>query len=413
MAIMNIAGEAFNVLVEGDETKPVLMISNPLGMTLRVWDGVMPALLEHFRVVRTDARGHGASVADEGPYSIERLGRDAVAILDTLGIETAHWLGLSKGGAVGMWVLAYAPERITRAVLANTAARIAGPDVWNERIRFAREAGMDAVAEAAAERWFTRGFRDTRPEEVEAVLAMVRATPLQGYVATCAALRDMDLREAIRSVRAPVLVIVGRHDPSTPPEAGASVASSIAGAKLVTLETSHMSCIEDPVGFSEAVIGFLTASERAEAAAPPRRRAAGRKAPQRAPTVRKGAARKAVVAKAVVPKAAAKKVPAPKAATEKAPTKAAAVKKAPAKKSTAKTSALGAATAKLVPAKKVAAKKAAAKQAPSKPASAKKAITETPAAKKIAAKKPSTKAATGKSAVKKAPAKKPGGRKKT
>jgi 3-oxoadipate enol-lactonase len=264
MAIMIVAGEAFNVLVEGDETKPALIVSDPLATNLHLWDHNIPALLEHFRIVRYDSRGHGESVADKGPYSIEKLGRDALSILDALGIEKAHWLGLSKGGMVGLWILAHAPGRIKRAVLANTAAQVPGPDLWNSRIRAARATGMEAMAGTIAERWFTKGFRDSQAAEVERVLAMVRATPLDGYIATCAALRDMDLREAIRKIEVPVLVIVGRHDPSTPPEKGAAIASAIPGARLVTLEASHMSVVEDPENFSRAVIDFLTAAEPAE-----------------------------------------------------------------------------------------------------------------------------------------------------
>jgi 3-oxoadipate enol-lactonase len=264
MAILKVAGDAFNVLVEGDETKPTLLVSNPLGTNLHLWDRQMPALLEHFRVVRTDSRGHGESVADAGPYSIEGLGRDALAILDALGIEKAHWLGLSKGGMVGLWVLVHAPGRIGRAVLANTAARVPGPDLWNSRIRSARATGMDAIAEAVAERWFTKDFRKSHVEEVERVLSMVRATPLQGYLATCSALRDMDLREAIRGVAVPVLVITGCHDLSTPPEMGALIASSIAGAKLVTLEASHISNVEASADFTTAVVDFLAGAEPGE-----------------------------------------------------------------------------------------------------------------------------------------------------
>jgi 3-oxoadipate enol-lactonase len=260
MAIRPIGGGDFNIVVEGGATKPPLVISNPLATNLRIWDRQMPALLEHFLVIRYDSRGHGESVVDAGPYSIDRLGHDALAILDQLGIEHAHWLGLSKGGMVGAWILSHAPQRIRRAVLANTAAKVVGPEVWNQRIRSARASGMDFVAATIAERWFTRNFQESQANEVERVLAMVRATPLQGYLATCAALRDMDLREAIRRIKAPVLVITGRHDPSTPPDRGAFIAAAIEGAKLETLESSHMSNIEVAADFTRAAVDFLTAA---------------------------------------------------------------------------------------------------------------------------------------------------------
>jgi 3-oxoadipate enol-lactonase len=324
-----IAGETFNVLIEGDENKEGLMLSNPMGTNLHLWDPQIPALAEHFRVVRYDSRGHGASVANQGPYSVEGLGRDALAIMDALGIERVHWLGLSMGSVVGLWLLVHARERIGRAVLASTAAQIPGPDLWNNRIQSARDTGMNGVAMAAAERWFTKTFRDAHPEKVEAVMAMVRTTPLHGYLAACAAGRDMDQREAIRSIRNKVLVIAGRHDPSTPPGMGALVASSIEGAKFVTLEASHMSNIEDEANFTKAVVDFLTAPETTATRPSPRPRAPAKKASaKKAPATKKAPARKTAAKKAPAKKASVKKTP-PKKLKTKAPTKKAAAKNKP------------------------------------------------------------------------------------
>jgi 3-oxoadipate enol-lactonase len=330
---LTIAGETFNVLVEGDETKDILMLSNPMATNLHLWDPQIPALAEHFRILRYDSRGHGASVANQGPYSVEGLGRDALAIMDALGIERVHWLGLSMGSIVGLWLLVHARERIGRAVLAGTAAQISGPDLWNNRIQLARDTGMNGVAVAAAERWFTKTFRDAKPEKVEAVMEMVRATPLHGYLAALAAIRDMDQREAIRSIRNKVLVIAGRHDLSTPPGLGALVASSIEGASFVTLEASHLSNIEDEANFTKAAVDFLTASETIAARPPPRRRApakktAAKKVPATTAAAREAAAKKAPVKKASAKDAPPKKTP-PRTATRTSTKKAAARKNQP------------------------------------------------------------------------------------
>ncbi len=236
MTAVMVGGEEFHILVEGSERRPLLMLSNPLGTNLHFWDPQVPALLEHFRLVRYDSRGHGKTLAGHGHYAFDQLGHDALAIADALGIARFHWLGLSIGSMVGLWLLVHARSRLGRAVLAGTAAQIPGPDLWNSRIQSARDFGMESVATAAAERWFTKRFRETEPAKVERVLAMVRATEVQGYTAACGALRDMDLREAIRGITNEVLVIAGRHDLSTPPGMGALAASSIEGAKLVTLE---------------------------------------------------------------------------------------------------------------------------------------------------------------------------------
>jgi len=152
-----------------------------------------------------------------GTLFVEGLGRDALAIINALSIEKVHWLGLSMGSIVGLWLLIHARERIGRAVLANTAAQIPGPDLWNSRIQSARQTGMDGVAAAAAERWFTRLFATPNPEKVEARLGDGPDHAAKRLFAACAAGRDMDQREAIRSIGNKVLVIAGRHDLSTPP----------------------------------------------------------------------------------------------------------------------------------------------------------------------------------------------------
>ncbi len=174
---MMINGEAFNVLVEGDEGAPALMLAHSLGTNLHVFDKLMPGLLRHFRVVRYDGRGHGSSVVTPGPYSVAQLGHDALGIMDALGLEKVDWLGLSKGGAVGLWLLSHAPERIGRAVLANVAAHFGSPDMWNERIRTVHEKGIESLAPSVLENWFTKSFREHHPEEVERIWEMLAVYP--------------------------------------------------------------------------------------------------------------------------------------------------------------------------------------------------------------------------------------------
>ena len=352
MAQVRIGDETFNVVVEGPDDAPVLMVSNSLGANLSMWDRQAPELAKHFRVVRYDSRGHGQSAAPEGPYSLEQLGRDALAIMDWLGVDKAHWLGLSKGGAVGQWLLVNAPERIERAVLANTGSKFGDPDTWNERMRQLREGGLESMADAIIDRWFTRDFQDKEPETVSAIRQAIVDTPAEGYAACMSALRDVDLREAIRGVKAPVLVIVGDQDPGTPPALGQAIAESIPGAKLVTLNAAHLSNIEDAEAFTDAVLRFLTQPIAAPQSFPRRRPA-------------RKTAKKPV---RPAPRAAVQKA-APKKATKKAAKKA--TKKAVAKKAVKK--------AAKKTGKKAVAKKAAVRTAPKK--SARKA-TKTPVAKK-------------------------------
>ncbi|WP_210200247.1 3-oxoadipate enol-lactonase [Methylocella silvestris] len=335
MSKINVAGEPFNIRLDGKADAPVLILAHQLGGALAVWDRLAPALSAHFRVLRYDSRGHGASVANPGPYSIAALARDAIGLLDALKIEKAHWIGLSMGAIVGQAVMLLAPARIGRAILANTAAQLGTPDLWNARIGAVRAGGGAGMAGATEERWFTPAFRQAEPAAVQAVMDDFRATPIEGYASACGALRDADLREAVRSIRHETLVIVGARDPSAPPALAAYVASVIEGARLVTLETSHISPVEDAEGFLEAALEFLTAPEHDARAG----LAAGRTAPRRKSLQRlltgRAPAKKAPGKKAVAKKAPAKKALAKKSAAKKtAPKKSAANKTASAKKGT-------------------------------------------------------------------------------
>jgi 3-oxoadipate enol-lactonase len=189
---------------------------------------------------------------------MERLGSDAVGVLDALGIEKAHWCGLSLGGMVGMWMLTHAPERIGKAVLANTAAHMGPVELWDGRMRTAEKGGMQALVEPTIERWFPEHFRKAAPATMDRMRAMILGTPVEGYRGCCAAIRDMDQRESIRSIAAPVLVIIGSRDPATKPADGELIASSIRGAQVLTLDAAHISNVEQPAAFTAAVASFLS-----------------------------------------------------------------------------------------------------------------------------------------------------------
>jgi 3-oxoadipate enol-lactonase len=257
MSKLEVGADIFNVIVDGASDAPAIMLAHALGCDHRMWCGQMPALVDRCRVIRYDVRGHGASASGKGPYSLDQLGGDALAILDALNVERAHWLGLSMGGVIGQWLLIHAPDRIDRAILANTAAYLGPASAWDARIQAVREGGVGAVAPSVIERWFTKDFREREPEIVRRIFEILRFSPAEGYVGCAAALRDMDLREEIKKVRAPALVIAGRHDPSTPPELGAQIAQSIRGARFVTLEAAHLSNIEAAERFNQAVTEFL------------------------------------------------------------------------------------------------------------------------------------------------------------
>lgn len=245
--------------VSGTPGKPWLMLSNSLGTRLEMWDGQVDALAGEYRILRYDSRGHGRSDAPGGAYDIDRLGRDALALLDALGIGTTHFCGLSMGGMVGMWLGANAPDRIERLVLCNTGALLGPPELWEQRIETVTVSGMAELTDAVIERWFTPEFRAAHPEKIAPVRQMLLDTPAAGYAGCCAAIRDMDQREAVRSITVPTLVIGGTRDPATPASMAEELASSIPDAQLSLLDAAHLSNIEPEQSFNDTISTFLRA----------------------------------------------------------------------------------------------------------------------------------------------------------
>jgi len=254
---VSVQHERFNCRLDGRADAPVVVLSNSLGTNLAMWDEQLPALTQRFRVLRYDQRGHGASSVTPGPYTIAQLGRDVLGLLEALKIQRVHFCGLSMGGMTGMWLAVNAADRIDRLVLANTTPKIGTPEVYDARIETVRKGGLAVVADVVIERWFTKNFRARAPEAVARIRAMLMATPAEGYMAACGAIRDMDQREAIRSIRNPTLVISGTHDVATPPADGRRIAESIAGARYTELDASHISNIEANERFTAELTAFL------------------------------------------------------------------------------------------------------------------------------------------------------------
>ena len=243
--------------MSGDD-RPVLVLSNSLGTNLSMWDPQMPQLEQHFRILRYDTRGHGRSSVAPGDYTIEQMGRDVLGLLDALRLERVYFCGLSMGGMIGIWLGIYAADRLHRLVLCNTAARIGTREMWNARIAALRRDGMRSVASAVIERWFTPEFRAASPKKVAHAQQMLENSPAEGYAASCAAIRDMDQCDSVGRIAAPTLVIRGAKDPVTPAADAQFLVNQIRGAASVELNAAHLSNVEQPEAFTEAVISFLS-----------------------------------------------------------------------------------------------------------------------------------------------------------
>jgi 3-oxoadipate enol-lactonase len=252
---------------DGSEAKPVLMLSNSIATTLHMWDGQIEALSRHFRVLRYDLRGHGASSVPAGAYSLDRLGRDVVELLDALGIERVHFLGLSLGGLVGQWLGIHAPERIDRLILSNTFSQLGPASEFDARIAMTLQAeDMAGLAEMFLANWFPAQMLEANPPVIGQFRSMLLTIDRHGLAGAFAAVRDADLRRTVALIERPTLVIAGRDDKVTLASHGEAIAAAVPGAKLLILPVVHMPNVERTDAFLGAVNEFLLGEPRLRAA---------------------------------------------------------------------------------------------------------------------------------------------------
>ena len=244
--------------LQGNSGRPVLILSHSISTDHAMWDLQVADLLPYFQVLRYDTRGHGASEVTAGEYSIQMLGKDVLALADALDIPKFAFCGLSLGGAIGQWIAAHAPERVTHLVLANTSPQFVPRANWETRIATVVKGGMPAVVDVAMQRFFSPETLAKRNPHVASTRSVFLGTDPVGYLGCCAALRDMNHGDLIKQIKVPTLVISGDRDVATPWSGhGERLAQEIPGAKAVHLAAAHLSNIERPHLFNTALLEFL------------------------------------------------------------------------------------------------------------------------------------------------------------
>ena len=243
---------------DGPAGAPAVLLSPSLGTRWEMWDDLAAALAARYRVVRFDTRGHGRSPVPTGPYTVEELSDDVLALADSLGIERFGFVGLSLGGAIGQTLLLTAPRRVAAAVLCCTVPHFGDPATWADRAATVRAEGMAPLAEPTRGRWFTDDFRRTHAEEVERLVGMLTSVDPEGYASCCDALAAFDLRGRLGAVTSPTRVVAGAEDPVAPPDACAALVDEIPDADLVVVEdASHIASAAQPEAFHAAVVEHL------------------------------------------------------------------------------------------------------------------------------------------------------------
>lgn len=258
MPFVTVDGLRHHYRLTGPASGPVVMFSHSLGLDHGMWDPQAADLERHVQVLRYDLRGHGASDAPAGEYSLEQLGQDALGIADALGIGRFAFCGLSIGGMLGQWIALNAAERLTHLILANTTSRVADPQAMETRRKTVLDQGMAPVTDAAVRRFFSPATVAVDAPPVAWARRVLLATDRIGYAGCCAAVRDLNFTSALGAIRTPTLVISGDLDESMPWDGhGRVLSSAIPGAAAVRLPAAHVSNMERPRSFSAALFDFL------------------------------------------------------------------------------------------------------------------------------------------------------------
>ncbi len=245
--------------LDGPEDAPLLVLSPSLGTTTSLWECVLPAFAERFRVLRHDLPGHGASPPPDGPVLVDDIGRGVLDLLDELGVERASFCGVSIGGMVGMWLGANAPDRLDRLALLCTGAKVGEREDYRERAELVRREGTGVTVAGARERWFTERFRDA--PEARRILDELAAVPAEGYAACAEAVGEWDFRAELHRIAPPTLVLFGAEDPVTTDEVRRTLADGIRGARTVVVpEAAHLAVVERPEAVAAAVLSHLEAA---------------------------------------------------------------------------------------------------------------------------------------------------------
>jgi len=256
-------GIEVNYEIHGKEGAPWLVLSHSLACSVRMWDPQIAALKDQYRILAYDTRGHGATEAPKGAYTLDALADDLFFLLKELKITSTHYCGLSMGGMIGQTFALKYPGVFKTLTLADTTSKYPAEawPLWQDRIKIAETKGMEPLAQATLERWFTEAFRKSNPAAVDAIRQLIVTTPAAGYAGCCHAIPKINLTARLKEIKCPILVIVGADDPGTPPAMAQEIHANAPGSKLVTLPlAAHLSNLEQPAGFSAALRDFLSSN---------------------------------------------------------------------------------------------------------------------------------------------------------
>ncbi|MEM7343825.1 MAG: 3-oxoadipate enol-lactonase [Chloroflexota bacterium] len=256
---MMVGDVALHYTVDGQADNPALLFLNSLGSDLRIWDEILPHFANDYFIIRHDKRGHGLSDCPPAPYTIRDHAADVEGLLNGLNIDQVILIGVSVGGLIALDYAIHNPAKVKGLVLCDTAAKLGATDYWEERIGILRESGFSTLREAILSRWFSPSFPEQFPAEYRGYANMLTRTPVAGYIGTCEALRDADLREAATSIQAQSLVLCGAEDSATPPELVQGLADRLPNSHFELIDNAgHIPSLEQPEAMAQTISQFLS-----------------------------------------------------------------------------------------------------------------------------------------------------------
>jgi len=240
----------------GPTDGPVLVFGNSLGTTSSIWDRQVALLSSRFKVVRFEYPGHGGAAPGE-PYRLSDLARTLASNLQQLGIQAFSYCGISMGGALGLELALAFPDRLASLVLCHTAARFGTPEFWQQRMEQASKDGLRSIAEASVSRWLTEEHAACHPDKAGKLRRIFESTDVDGYLQACRAVMQVDLRDRLKDINVPTLIVAGSHDRATPPDQSRELHALIRGSEYVELPVAHLGHLEAPEAFDSALTHFL------------------------------------------------------------------------------------------------------------------------------------------------------------
>jgi len=247
MQFAQIRGGMIHFRLDGRSDGTPLVLIHSLGTDLRLWDAIIPAFAATFKIVRYDIRGHGLSDCPTEPYSIRKHTDDLAGLLNYLQLDNVILAGISVGGMISMSYAGAQPARVTALVLVDTGTTIGSPNLWNDRIAALRQKGMEPLADGLVARWFPASFIAQQPMLARGYRNLLTRMPLEGYIATCEAIRDADLSAEAKSIKTRTLVLCGSEDVAVPADMARAFAGSLANADFALIENAgHLPSVDQP-----------------------------------------------------------------------------------------------------------------------------------------------------------------------